>query len=128
MPTLYHARLHLACTTELFITRDLPRATIRGGLGNDYYLTYKQSSVMGAAQARGLGRAWAVARGGGAQRAGAAIASEFPRAWEAERERAASTHAMQCQNGNGACECQIAKKGAHTRIDLRMTGARDDSL
>eukprot|EP00965_Chrysotila_dentata_P172038 5677058-Pleurochrysis_carterae.AAC.3 len=51
------------------------------------------------AQARGMGRAWAVARGGGAQRAGAAIPSGFPRAWGAERERSASTHAMRWQNG-----------------------------
>eukprot|EP00965_Chrysotila_dentata_P245239 6206432-Pleurochrysis_carterae.AAC.4 len=56
---------------------------------------------MGAAQVPGLGRAWAVAQGGDAQRAGAAIASVIPRAWRAERERSASrsTHAMQLQNG-----------------------------
>eukprot|EP00965_Chrysotila_dentata_P088289 2915578-Pleurochrysis_carterae.AAC.1 len=54
--------------------------------------------VMGAAQARRLGRAWAVAQGGGAQRSGAAVASGFPRAWGAERERCASTHAMRWQN------------------------------
>eukprot|EP00965_Chrysotila_dentata_P192743 6175347-Pleurochrysis_carterae.AAC.5 len=34
------------------------------------------STVKGAAQARGLGRAWAVALGRGAQRSGAAIASK----------------------------------------------------
>eukprot|EP00965_Chrysotila_dentata_P113068 3735919-Pleurochrysis_carterae.AAC.1 len=44
---------------------------------------------MGAAQTRKLGRAWAVAQGRGAQRAGAAIASVVPRAWGAERERSA---------------------------------------
>eukprot|EP00965_Chrysotila_dentata_P257128 6212776-Pleurochrysis_carterae.AAC.5 len=50
-------------------------------------------------RARGLGRACAVAQGGGAHRSAAAIASENPKAWGAERERSASTHAMM-QNGN----------------------------
>eukprot|EP00965_Chrysotila_dentata_P079959 2637490-Pleurochrysis_carterae.AAC.1 len=39
-------------------------------------------------------RAWAAAQRRGAPRAGAAIASGVPRAWGAERERSASTHAM----------------------------------
>eukprot|EP00965_Chrysotila_dentata_P007017 228776-Pleurochrysis_carterae.AAC.1 len=55
--------------------------------------------VMGAAQTRALGRAWAVARGGGAQQWVSTIASGFPRAWGAERRRSASTQAMRCKIG-----------------------------
>ena len=36
LPNLNHARLHLACTTVIVITRDLPRATIRGEQGMTY--------------------------------------------------------------------------------------------
>eukprot|EP00965_Chrysotila_dentata_P210190 6185759-Pleurochrysis_carterae.AAC.1 len=53
----------------------------------------------GAAQARELGRAWAVAQGRGAQQWASAIASGFPKTWGAERERSASTHATRLQNG-----------------------------
>eukprot|EP00965_Chrysotila_dentata_P070422 2327301-Pleurochrysis_carterae.AAC.1 len=59
---------------------------------------------MGAAQTRGLRRAWAVAQGRGAQQAGAAIMSAVPRAWKAERERSTSRHAMRLQNGK-LCMC-----------------------
>eukprot|EP00965_Chrysotila_dentata_P114524 3785038-Pleurochrysis_carterae.AAC.1 len=60
---------------------------------------------MEQARARGLGRAWAVARKGGAQQAGAAIASVIPRTWRAERERSTSAPqvCMRCNAKTANC-------------------------
>eukprot|EP00965_Chrysotila_dentata_P003940 128282-Pleurochrysis_carterae.AAC.1 len=70
-------------------TRDLPGATIRGRLGNDYSYKYQQSLVGERAQARWLGAPTARLEEGGAHWARAAITSGFPRAWGAERKRSA---------------------------------------
>eukprot|EP00965_Chrysotila_dentata_P089383 2951521-Pleurochrysis_carterae.AAC.1 len=56
--------------------------------------------VMGAAHARGQGRTWAVAQGGGRSEVRGGHRERLSKSLESEarseRERSASTHAMQC--------------------------------
>eukprot|EP00965_Chrysotila_dentata_P184591 6093448-Pleurochrysis_carterae.AAC.1 len=57
------------------------------------------ATVRERAQARGLSAPTGRLKERGAQRAWAAIASGFPRAYEEERERTASTSVMRLQSG-----------------------------
>eukprot|EP00965_Chrysotila_dentata_P260239 6213832-Pleurochrysis_carterae.AAC.2 len=58
----------------------------------------RAATVRERAQARELGAPTGRLKERGAQRAGAAIATRVLKAWEAERERSTSTHAMRLQN------------------------------
>eukprot|EP00965_Chrysotila_dentata_P085485 2819542-Pleurochrysis_carterae.AAC.1 len=69
---------------------------------------------MGVAQARGLGRAWAVAQGMGAERSGAAIAS---RAFKSLGSGARELRKY-------ACDAIAIRQTVHVSVRLQMKGAR----
>eukprot|EP00965_Chrysotila_dentata_P108008 3567289-Pleurochrysis_carterae.AAC.2 len=122
-------RLHLACT-NLFIFYGTYLERPSGNRAGKWLLVIIPTITgQGSSAGAGLGRAWAVARGGGANWTGAAIASGFPRAWEAERERSASTDTMRLQFGklfmwvsdcNGKCARQqfICNCRARARVEM----------
>eukprot|EP00965_Chrysotila_dentata_P245647 6206687-Pleurochrysis_carterae.AAC.1 len=72
---------------------------------------YKIQSIAGweLSRARGLGRACAVARVGGAHKTVAVIASEYPRARGAECECSASMHATRVEFGKHCIEVSHCK-------------------
>eukprot|EP00965_Chrysotila_dentata_P227406 6195997-Pleurochrysis_carterae.AAC.1 len=89
----------------MFITRDLPRATIRGGQGNNYIFTIPTVTGQGAAQARALGAPTGPAPVKGAQRAAVAMRERGFQSM-GSGARALRKYACEqiCNLGNFACE------------------------
>eukprot|EP00965_Chrysotila_dentata_P177530 5864514-Pleurochrysis_carterae.AAC.1 len=68
---------------------------------------------MGAAQARGQGRAWAVAQGRGAQRSGATIASRV------SKSLGSGARALR----KCACDAMAKRQTVHVSVKLQVKGA-----
>eukprot|EP00965_Chrysotila_dentata_P234108 6199988-Pleurochrysis_carterae.AAC.4 len=96
----------------MLFTRDPLGSTVRGGQRKATQSTTRAATVRELAQARGLDAPTGRLKDKGTHGQQQPLRAGYPRAWGADRERSASTHATRSKMGNCACECQIALRGA----------------